>query len=457
MLQQMTLWDTPNAISSPASVDGRSPPDSLAGPTTASCGPARARASRSASPAKAPAPTTSGICGPTCSGSLPHADLPCGSESKSQPQPAQSASKDHGSSERSKAWREKNPERSKAIARSSRLANRAGNMIADAKKRARLKGLPFDLEDFREQLTTRINSGVCELTGLPLNLSGGARDWDTPSLDRIVPALGYTVSNVRVIAFGLNVMMLTWGLDQAMAIMDALKAKEAERKESIQGRFEAALERRLRAIGSTECNLTYAHSVTPAGRRLFHVVPSMGRTVEIACGSSPTEAALWVTASARDWKDTPGMATTREDGRSRLDQLPRQVAAAMWATPTSLAPAKDGNNEAGNSAGLVSIRAHAMAALWPTPNASGFEASDPDRLLKRRQECKERAGNGNGFGLTLGQFACLEAHGAAPPGSSATTEKPGALAPEFVAWLMGFPPEWLDCAPERMPRKAKSK
>ena len=45
--------------------------------------------------------------------------------------------------------------------------------------------------------------------------------------------------------------------------------------------------------------------------------------------------ALWVTASARDWKDTPGMATTRGDGRSRVDQLPRQVAAALWATPVA--------------------------------------------------------------------------------------------------------------------------
>ena len=33
----------------------------------------------------------------------------------------------------------------------------------------------------------------------------------------------------------------------------------------------------------------------------------------------------WVTPSARDWKDTPGMATERPDGRNRTDQLPRQA------------------------------------------------------------------------------------------------------------------------------------
>ena len=117
---------------------------------------------------------------------------------------------------------------------------------------------------------------------------------------------------------------------------------------------------------------------------------------------------MWPTPSARDWKDSPGMAQTgvNPDGstRTRLDQLPRQV--ALYPTPTSLSPARNGNNEAGNSAGLVAIRALVI--------------------------------------------------GAPQSGSSEQTEKPGALAPDFVAWLMGYPPEWLECAPESMP-KSKSK
>lgn len=36
----------------------------------------------------------------------------------------------------------------------------------------------------------------------------------------------------------------------------------------------------------------------------------------------------WATPSARDWKDTLGMATERPDGRNRMDQLPRQAATA---------------------------------------------------------------------------------------------------------------------------------
>lgn len=48
---------------------------------------------------------------------------------------------------------------------------------------------------------------------------------------------------------------------------------------------------------------------------------------------------------------------------------------------------------------------------WPTPSASAFEARDLDRLQQRREECRARTGNGNGFGLTLGQAVPLLASG----------------------------------------------
>lgn len=208
--------------------------------------------------------------------------------------------------------------------------------------------------------------------------------------------------------------------------------------------WENRLRQRLARIGSSECDLTWKASAMSDGVLLSRLVPSTPRTVEIDSGLL-LEAAMWVTCTTRDHKDTPGMSLERSDGRSRVDQLPRQVAATM--------------------------------AMYPTPSASGFEAADAQRLMERREQCKESTGNGNGFGLTLGQFACLEsamwptpmagtpaqngnsaagnndssritvalAHGTVLDGSSATTAKRGVLNPAFPCWLMGYPLAHLSC------------
>jgi hypothetical protein len=100
---------------------------------------------------------------------------------------------------------------------------------------------------------------------------------------------------------------------------------------------------------------------------------------------------------------------------------------------------------------------------WPTPGASGFEVQDMERLKQRREECKERTGNGNGFGLTLGQAALLwcswphQALGAIATGSPAQTEKRGQLSPDHSRWLMGYSAEHLSCAPTAMRSSRKSR
>ena len=120
------------------------------------------------------------------------------------------------------------------------------------------------------------------------------------------------------------------------------------------------------------------------------------------------QASPWVTPSTRDWKDTPGMATERDDGRSRLDQLPRQMAAteaATWPTPTSLSGGSETSNPPGNSRSMNKT----LEMLY-----------GPDRGMSRT--------------------------GPTPNGSSATTEKRGAPNPVFACWLMGFPDAWISGA-----------
>lgn len=195
--------------------------------------------------------------------------------------------------------------------------------------------------------------------------------------------------------------------------------------------WESRLRRRLARTGSTECLLTWKESTTPAGRPLSRLVPSTRPTDETACG-------LWRTPNAHvvDAKSN----VVKLEGRKPSDPqvgLADQVA-ALWPTPTSLAPAKNGNNEAGNSAGLVSIRAH-LLHLWNTPVAD-------DTGMRTKPYAQ------GGTALSLMAATTL---GLAPTGLSATTEKPGALDPTFVAWLMGFPLAWLECAPAPTPKRRK--
>ena len=78
-------------------------------------------------------------------------------------------------------------------------------MRNSAKQRAKKKGLPFDLE-----LADISIPAFCPALGIPLFVGAGRGPKpNAPSLDRIVPELGYVRGNVAVISYKANAIKST--------------------------------------------------------------------------------------------------------------------------------------------------------------------------------------------------------------------------------------------------------
>jgi hypothetical protein len=111
-----------------------------------------------------------------------------------------------------------NRERYSENAKKTASRRRGLLMVRGAKTRAKESSLPFDLDEFKWEIQRRVDAGVCELTGIPFSLDGG-RKWNTPSIDRIVPSLGYVYSNVRVVCRAINCMLGDWGSDVMLDVL----------------------------------------------------------------------------------------------------------------------------------------------------------------------------------------------------------------------------------------------
>lgn len=73
------------------------------------------------------------------------------------------------------------------------------NLIAEAKRRAVSKNLPFGIT--QKDIFIPKN---CPILGIPLQHGVGKLCENSPTLDRIVPELGYIPSNVRVVSYKAN-------------------------------------------------------------------------------------------------------------------------------------------------------------------------------------------------------------------------------------------------------------
>lgn len=91
---------------------------------------------------------------------------------------------------------------------------------------------------------------------------------------------------------------------------------------NLQSYLENKLQAQLECSGSTIYKLTWKNKHTPRGWSYCQRVASVPRTKE---NDSSLLRKAWTTPNTRDWKDTAGQSTTRESGRSRIDQVPREA------------------------------------------------------------------------------------------------------------------------------------
>lgn len=96
-----------------------------------------------------------------------------------------------------------------------------------ARKRAAERGLPYDLDNHLAYYQAVLDAGVCQMTGLPFQREKRKQGPFAPTLDRVVPKLGYVHGNVRVVVWALNRAMGEWGFDFLAHLVDSVRATSA--------------------------------------------------------------------------------------------------------------------------------------------------------------------------------------------------------------------------------------
>lgn len=95
-------------------------------------------------------------------------------------------------------------------------------ILNNAKRRAAKRGVPFDLKP--EDINV---PEFCPVLGLKLEINKGGRCFaaNSPSLDRIIPELGYTKGSVEIISMRANNLKSDGTLDELRKVVAWLESK----------------------------------------------------------------------------------------------------------------------------------------------------------------------------------------------------------------------------------------
>jgi len=199
----------------------------------------------------------------------------------------------------------------------------------------------------------------------------------------------------------------------------------------LQSALEAELESRLSGLGSTIYRIGWKQHVTPSGRQISRLRASARRTSGNALSS---ERSGWPTPNAVNgdrsaYADFDKLMARKAQGRQQ--NLQEVVMVAGWPTPQAGNTGTEKNNPAGNTDYSRKIEALSGkdVAGHNIPDLTAWGGTGPARIT---------------------------ADGQLLTGSSVGMESGGQLNPAHSRWLMGYPPEWDDCAVTAMPSSRKS-
>jgi hypothetical protein len=179
---------------------------------------------------------------------------------------------------------------------------------------------------------------------------------------------------------------------------------------SASGVLQSYLANRLRLLlnGSPECEVTWKLWITPWGQSLSKPRAVVRRNIEIVIGLWPAARAnetlqnvvlaCWPQNAARDWKNGKASQATMD----RNSRPCNEMVFSVWSALRASDGAKGGPNQSFGAGGSPLPSQVAQMALSNSSNVQ-------------------------------------------------TENSVGSLHPEFAGWEMGYPPEWLNCAPSVTP------